>query len=139
MEAPAGRQATRAKLMHWVRGHRRLGASLALLGLTLQLAFSLGHFHARDIAGQPASAIAAASGAEAHDSAPPPANHDHDHEDEYCAIYAFTTLIGSAHSADPPVLLFPQPLAGERFPAWRAFRIARPAHVISQARAPPTA
>ena len=126
--------------MHWGRGHRKLVASLALFGLTVQLAFSLGHFHVKDIAGavHPSAGIAAASGAQTPEN-PPPANDDPQHEDEYCAIYAFGTLIGSARNAEPPVLLLPQPLIGERLSACRAFHIAKPARLISQARAPPTA
>ena len=82
--APPPPQRRERKLMHWGRGHRKLVASLALFGLTVQLAFSLGHFHVKDIAGEiyPSAGIAAASGAQTPEN-PPPVNDDPQHEDEY--------------------------------------------------------
>jgi hypothetical protein len=123
--------------MHWARAYPRLGSSLALFGLTLQLALSLGHLHLEHIAEQRAIGIAAGSGADTRDAPPP--DSDPRHQDEYCAIYAFITLIGSARSADPPVFLFPHALVGDPLSPCRAFHVAKPAGVIPQARAPPRA
>jgi len=39
--------------MRWVRGHRRVGACVALFALALQLVLSFGHIHLADIASLP--------------------------------------------------------------------------------------
>jgi hypothetical protein len=124
--------------MHWVRAYPRLGSSLALFGLMLQLVLSLGHLHSKDIVAEPARGIAAAAGGHSHDGLPPAGPHPQ-HEDEYCAIYAFIALLGSAHGSDPPVLLLPRAWHGEPLAACRAFHIAKPARIIPEARAPPLA
>jgi hypothetical protein len=46
--------------MSWVRTHRRIGGTLALFALALQLVLSFGHVHPRDFAGIPGSAVAQA-------------------------------------------------------------------------------
>src|SRR5262245_36108216 len=94
--------------MQWFRSHSRLGSSLALVSLALQLALSFGHIHHKDIHGPAqssttdAATLAIAQSDERHASKP---DHDTDeHEKEYCGIYAINSLLSFAQQSEPPSL-----------------------------------
>ena len=126
--------------MRWFRTRAKWGASLASFALALQLALSFGHIHHKDIAAEAHSINAGGGSLVGQAKQQQPAEHDSDdHEDQYCAIYAINNLLGCSQPAEPPALL----LAPHNNPASVAIgcenQIAKRRHVLSQARAPPTA
>jgi hypothetical protein len=59
------------------------------------------------------------------------------HENEYCAIYAINSLIGSAQAIEPPALSVPALIVDIRFPTVHNFRLTQSGYILSRARAPP--
>jgi hypothetical protein len=118
--------------MSWVRTHRRLGGTLALLALALQLVLSFGHIHVRDFAGIPSSAVAQIS-------APHGPNGDAADQvvDAYCLVCATIALSGTLVLPVLPALL--PPASSINVSSW--YRLAdrrdRFDHALFSARAPP--
>ena len=129
--------------MRWFQSHARLGSWLALSALALQLALSFGHIHYKDVLGQADASsgpviAALAPEPEAQEPAAPPADRaSHEHEDEYCAIYAINSLIGSSQTAAPPAVPLPPIADRVRVAIGHQSLLAERRHAGSQARAPP--
>src|SRR5262245_4323100 len=131
--------------MRWFRSHARWGSWLALSALALQLVLSFGHIHLKDVL-RPADAssgaviAAAAPEPDARERAAPPSDRaSHEHEDEYCAIYAINSLIGSSQTAMPPAVPLPPVAAHARVATDDRSCLAERRHAGWQARAPPIA
>jgi hypothetical protein len=109
-----------------------------LFGLALQFTLSFGHIHHKDVLGPSSASTESAVVAELEE---PGASHTDDeqerHENEYCAIYAINSLIGSAQGIEPPALSVPALIVGIRFPTVHNFRLTQSPYVLSRARAPP--
>ena len=131
--------------MRWFRSHARWGSWLALSALALQLVLSFGHIHLKDVL-RPADAssgpiiAAPAPEPDAQGPAASPADHaSHEHEDEYCAIYAINSLIGSSQTAAPPPVPLPLVAARVQLATGHQSLLAERRHAGAQARAPPLA
>ena len=115
--------------MRWFRSRSKGGSCLALLGLALQLTLSFGHIHLKDVlgAGHSSTSIEASTIATSLEgpNAIPTDREPHDHEDEYCAIYAINSLIGSARNIEPPAISAPVLAVGVRFPTVHEFRLTQ--------------
>jgi len=119
--------------MSWFRSNRRFGAAVALVALLLELAISFGHVHGLEAGASFDAAHALASASSSGDDTPnlPAA------DDDYCAICAVISLIGTGRIAHAPPLP-PRPTfvlvltadAGERF-------VAQPGALPFRARGPP--
>ena len=120
--------------MSWVRTHRRIGGTLALFALALQLALSFGHVHLRDFAGIPGSAVAQAQVTAPHGPDGDAADHA---SDDYCLVCATVALSGTLVLPVLPVLS-PQ---SNSFDVSHWYRFAdrrdRVDHALFSARAPP--
>jgi hypothetical protein len=129
--------------MRWFRSRSKGVSCLALLGLALQLTLSFGHIHLKDVlsAGHSSTSIGAATittsleGTNAILTDREPL----DHEDEYCAIYAINSLIGSAQGVEPPALSVPLLIVSIGFPTVHEFRLTQSDYILRRARAPPVA
>jgi hypothetical protein len=124
--------------MRWFRANRTFGGRLALFALAVQFVVAFGHIHRDDIYGpaRPAAAIAAAV---PDGSQPAPANHPSKHGDDYCAICATVSLLGTSFAAAAPSLPLPAAAhAIERFDRVAIIFIA-PRRAAFQSRAPPAA
>ncbi len=128
--------------MHWLRSHARWGAAPALLALLCQLALGLGHVHLHDGSEQVLSATTTAPPSSEQRQAAATTGSDDEpagRPDEYCAVCAIASLIGTSRVAEPPALpaLF---LAGPIQVAWYfEARAAEQRPALSRARAPPLA
>jgi Protein of unknown function (DUF2946) len=118
--------------MSWVRTHRRIGGTLALFALALQLVLSFGHVHARDFAGIPGSAVAQVSA---------PHGPDGDAADQvadaYCVVCATVALSGTLVLPVLPALLPPANSIDVSHWYRLADRRDRFEHALFSARAPP--
>ena len=129
--------------MRWFRSHARLGSWLALSALALQVALSFGHIHHKDVLGQADASsgpviAALAPEPDAQEPAAAPADRaSHEHEDEYCAIYAINSLIGSSQTTAPPAVPLPPITGSARLATDYRPHLAERRHAASQARAPP--
>jgi hypothetical protein len=121
--------------MSWVRTHRRIGGTLALFALALQLVLSFGHVHPRDFAGIPGSPVAQAQVTAPHG----PDGDAADQATDYCLVCATVALSGTLVL---PVLPALTPLAIST-DASHWYRLADPRdrfdHALFSARAPPLA
>jgi hypothetical protein len=113
-----------------------------LFGLVFQLAVSFGHIHLADGKGHlspidTSTVVTSVNGCSP--DVPPADRAPHDHEDEYCAIYAVNSLIGSAFSTEPPALSLPLDLVGVRFHDAHEIRLTQSRHILQRVRAPPIA
>jgi hypothetical protein len=120
--------------MNWVRTHRRIGGTLALFALALQLVLSFGHVHARDFAGIPGSPVALAQVTAPHGG---PAGDAADQADAYCLVCAAVALSGTLVLPVLPALL--PPANSITVSHW--YRLANQSdrfeHALFSARAPP--
>jgi hypothetical protein len=91
--------------MRWFRANAKFGGRLALFALALQIALSFGHIHREDIYGPARATSATATGAVADNSAP--SDRSSKHSDDYCAICATMSLLGSSFVATAPQLPLP--------------------------------
>jgi Protein of unknown function (DUF2946) len=127
--------------MDWFRCRSRLGAYLALVALTFQLAVSFGHVHLDNITPTAALASTLASGQPPSDEAnapSSPASHD-DLADRLCPICTLIHLAGATMPAETPPLPLPSIFRGLRLEAAVAFDVTASQSVLFQARAPPIA
>ena len=120
--------------MRWVRGHRRVGACVALFALALQLALSFGHIHLADIA-SPLASVAAAAPSQAEDYGGP-ANPDRRARD-ICAICATLNLTASADLPTVASLVVPFAFTQAQRPDFVSALISSELFFLFQARAPP--
>jgi hypothetical protein len=120
--------------MNWVRTHRRIGGTLALFALALQLVLSFGHVHTRDFAGIPGPAVAQAQVTAPHGPDGDAADRAHD---AYCAVCATVTLSGTLVLPALPALLPPSSLTDVSHWYRLADRRDRFEHAPFSARAPP--
>jgi hypothetical protein len=116
-----------------------LGGRLALFALALQFVLAFGHIHQDDIYGSlndpfPTQAISLATDSQAQfvssDHSLPAAN-------DFCAICATVSLLGSSVAANAPKLPLPEPQAVEGTARTLAF-IVLPPRPPFQSRAPPS-
>jgi hypothetical protein len=111
-----------------------------LFGLALQFILSFGHIHLKDV--QSPSSIATefqVVAALEETGAPRTDREPQGHENEYCAIYAINSLIGSAQGVEPPALSVPLLVVSIGFPTVHEFRLTQSDYVLRRARAPPVA
>lgn len=120
--------------MSWVRTHRRLGGTLALFALALQLVLSFGHVHARDFAGIPGSPVAQAQVTAPHGG---PDGDAADQDDAYCLVCATVALSGTLVLPVLPALLPPANSINVSHWYRLADRRDRFEHALFSARAPP--
>lgn len=120
--------------MSWVRTHRRLGGTLALFALTLQLVLSFGHIHVRDFAGISGPAVAQAQVTAAHGPAGDAADQAND---IYCAVCATVALTGNLVLPNLPALS--PPSNSTDVSHWYRYADQRDRfdHALFSARAPP--
>jgi hypothetical protein len=124
--------------MRWFRANRILGGRLALLALAVQFVVAFGHIHRDDLYGfaRTAAAIAALlpDGGQRL-----PIDRPAKHGDDYCAICAAVSLLGSSFVAAAPSLPVPSAShAIDQFDRTAAIFIA-PRRAAFQSRAPPAA
>jgi hypothetical protein len=120
--------------MSWVRTHRRLGGTLALFALALQLVLSFGHVHAHDFAGIPGSPVAQAQVTAPHGG---PDGDAGDQADAYCLVCATVALSGTLVLPVRPALLPPANSINVSHWYRLADRRDRFEHALFSARAPP--
>src|ERR1700686_4699078 len=124
--------------MRWFRANRILGSRLALFALAVQFVVAFGHIHRDDIYG-PARAAAAIAALAPDGSQPLPGDPPPKHGDDYCAICAPVSLLGSSFVAAAPALPLPSAsYAIEQFDRVAAIFMA-PRRAAFQSRAPPAA
>jgi hypothetical protein len=85
----------------WFRSRTRLGGTLALFALALQLLASFGHVHADELTSKP---LGIATVLHAGEPQAPTGDADTDHHDVYCDICATLHALASAQIATPPPL-----------------------------------
>jgi hypothetical protein len=126
--------------MQWFRANKICGGRLALFALALQLVMSFGHIHRDDIYG-PARASATAPMAlpAADQSQSLPADQPSKHTDDYCAICATMSLLGSSFVAAPPQLPLPFAFHAVEHVDRVAVAIVAQRRTAFQSRAPPAA
>ncbi len=122
---------------HSHRRLRRIRSSLtplaAILALLLQLVATAGHFHAEDFGGG-AAKLAFAVGAP---SAPAPSDPTLPRHDD-CQLCASLQSASASDLARPPTLPLPGEAAGVALVGGTLLRLAPPAHLLFQTRAPPS-
>jgi hypothetical protein len=124
--------------MRRLRSIRRLGASLGLFALLLQLALSFGHLHPEDLLGGSAAGIEKVAGkaqlpGPAQDRPAPGAPHDD------CPICAVMHVAGTIVLPEPPVLALPAQFTVTVLPADDLVAVVVPRRPPFQTRAPPIA
>jgi hypothetical protein len=121
--------------MRWIRLNRRIGAWAALFALAVQITLSFSHVHLDKIALSRPAAHAAQW--QAADGNTPSRPGHHSDANDFCAICATIAMVASSVLPTPAPL--PAPVATTH--AWiREFAsapLAREAHTLFQARAPP--
>ena len=124
--------------MRWFRANRTFGGRLALLALAVQFIVAFGHLHRDDIYGFTRAAAAVA--APVPDGGQPlPGDRPVKHGDDYCAICAAVSLLGSSFAAAAPSLPLPAAShATAQLDRVAAIAIA-PRRAAFQSRAPPAA
>jgi|ERR1700744_4478452 hypothetical protein len=126
--------------MGWFRANSRLGSKVALFALAIQLFLSFGHIHPDDIYGSLKTPFPAQ--AYAHSAATKGLIVSNDQSaqvaDDFCAICASVSLLGSSIAAEPPKIALPEPQTVERTPRVITFVIV-PDRGPFQSRAPPVA
>jgi len=119
--------------MRWIRGNRRIGAWAALFALAVQITLSLGHVHKLAL---PRPAGHAAQWLAADGNTPSRPGHPSDAND-FCDICATIAMVASSVLPTPAPL--PAPVATTY--VWTrelaSAPLAREAHTLFQARAPP--
>jgi hypothetical protein len=131
----------RVRIMRWFRANKRYGGRLALLALAVQLVLSFGHIHREDIYGpaRAASGAAAIALPAVADAQPLPTDHPSKHTDDYCAICATMSLLGSSFAAAPPQLPLPFESRAVEHADRVAVAVVAPRRAAFQSRAPPAA
>jgi hypothetical protein len=123
--------------MRWLRCDRRIGSSLALVALAIQLALSFGHVHLDDV--QRTDPAVAAIGPAAHSAKSLLAQQPGQDGDDYCAICASIYLASNSFVPSAPLLPVPSVSHSvEHFDHGAAVFIA-PRRLAFQSRAPPLA
>src|ERR1700722_16341830 len=119
--------------MRWIRGNRRIGAWAALFALAVQITLSLGHVHKLALprpAGHAAKWLARDANTPSRPGHPSDAN-------DFCDICATIAMVASSVLPTPAPL--PAPVATTY--VWTrelaSAPLAREAHTLFQARAPP--
>jgi hypothetical protein len=126
--------------MDWFRARIKLGGRLALFALAVQFILAFGHIHPDDIYGSLNGPFStdAVSLATANQGQFLSSDQSTAVTDDFCAICATVSLLGSSVAADAPKLALPEPQTVEN--ATRAPDIiVTPARRPFQSRAPPSA
>ena len=97
--------------MSWFRAKSKLGGRLALFALAVQFILALGHIHPADIYGSlngpfPADAVSLATANQRQFLS---SDQSTAALDDFCAICATVSLLGSSVAADAPKLALPKP------------------------------
>ena len=124
--------------MQWVRTNRRFGGWCALVAIALQIVLSFGHAHrvaGVRAAGLVQAGIAFQMSADKGDPASTPAGP----AVEYCAICVAINMGASAVPPEAPVSGAPVSAGGVRFVPHAQVVAWTLAHLLFQARAPPSA
>jgi len=125
--------------MQWVSANRKVGSTLALFALALQIVLSFGHVHlGTQNHSRLAAAVSAASVPATDDSGQPPAQRRSHGVDDYCAICASIQLLGASLVAVAPLLPLPFARADTQFSVGAGVLVA-PRRAPFQSRAPPVA
>jgi hypothetical protein len=126
--------------MGWFRANSRLGGKLALFALAIQLFLSFGHIHPDDLYGSLKAPFP--THAYRHSAADQGLTVSKDQSaqitDDFCAICASVSLLGSSIAAESPKVALPEPQTVERAAYVITFVIA-PHRGPFQSRAPPVA
>jgi hypothetical protein len=120
----------------WFRSRTRLGGSLALFALALQLLVSFGHVHADELTSKP---LGIATVWHVGESQAPAGDADTDHHDDYCDICATLHALASAQIATPPPLPIPYAFAQVAPQIDEGVEVAEARRASFQSRAPPVA
>ena len=126
--------------MGWFRANNRLGGRLALFTLAIQLFLSFGHIHPDDIYGSLKAPFPTHAYSDSAASQGLTVSNDQSAQitDDFCAICASVSLLGSSIAAEAPKLALPDPQTIERAARVVTFVIA-PDRGPFQSRAPPVA
>jgi hypothetical protein len=136
----ACRNYRRLSRMGWFRAKSKLGGRLALFALAVQFILAFGHIHPDDIYGSlntpsPAHAVKLAM---ADSTQSLSSDHSGVVNDEFCAICATVSLLGSSVADDAPKLALPEPQTVERAACTPDGVVTSPRRPF-QSRAPPSA
>ena len=125
--------------MGWVHRYRRLGASLALLALALQIVLSFGHVDLGGIVGPTHLALSGKQNTAVAQAPQPGPTQTSGDTEGYCPICASIFLVANSFVSNPPKL--PVPEGFER--TIHSISIDRgifpPRSVVFRSRAPPAA
>jgi hypothetical protein len=121
-------------VMRWFRTNRRLGGTLALFALALQITLAFGHIHLRDFAGIPGVAVAQLQDSVERSSGHNDADRSADH---YCLVCATVSLAGTLVLPDLVAHQLPAISADTQRWYTRTASLGRTAHAHFRARAPP--
>jgi|HubBroStandDraft_6_1064221.scaffolds.fasta_scaffold533301_1 hypothetical protein len=124
-------------VMRWFRANAKFSGGLALFALALQFVLAFGHIHSEDIYGPARVAAVAAPGTDG--GQPPPTGHPAKHGDDYCAICATVSLLGSSLVAAAPLLPTPSVSHAVAQVDRVATLVLAPRRTPFQSRAPPEA
>jgi hypothetical protein len=125
--------------MFWIRANRRIGATVALFALAVQLVLSFGHVHL-DKAGPFGPAVAGISAPQAPSGGGAPPDRQHrPGADDFCAICAAISLASTLLLPAPAGITLPIAHAHAWPPEFQAALATREPHYLFQARAPPRA
>jgi hypothetical protein len=123
--------------MRWLRCDRRIGSSLALVALAIQLALSFGHVHLDAVQSTDPAVAAISPGA--HSAKSLLAQQPGQDGDDYCAICASIYLASNSFVPSAPLLPVPSVSHSvEHFDHGAAVFIS-PRRLAFQSRAPPLA
>jgi hypothetical protein len=123
------------------RPKNRLGASLALIALALNLTLSFGHHHFDDAGRRGIAAVAEATPTEKQAGARQPGDGDHDHRDPASAhpCLACVVVAAAAVAAGTAPLSAPATTRAVRFTATACLELQEVRRAVFEARAPPRA
>jgi hypothetical protein len=117
--------------MRWIRGNRRIGAWAALFALAVQITLSFGHVHKLAL---PSRAPAHAAQWQAADGGTPTKHSD---AQDFCDICATIAMVASSVLPSPAPLPTPVATTHVWIREFASAPLARKAHTLFQARAPP--
>jgi hypothetical protein len=122
--------------MRWIRRNRRIGAWAALFALAVQITLSFGHIHLGKVASSPLPAHATQW--QLGDRDAPARSGHHSDANDFCAICATIAMVASSVLPEPSAPIPPTAAPHAWSREFAAAVLSRPAHILFQARAPPS-
>jgi hypothetical protein len=122
--------------MFWIRANRRIGTTVALFALAVQLILSFGHVHL-DKAALFGPAVAGISAPQTPNGGGAPPDRHRPGADDFCAICATISLASTLLLPEPAAITLPIAHAQAWPPQFQATLAARGPQYLFQARAPP--